>query len=269
MRRTQHERSIIIRFALVAAAAAAGGSPPRAVAADEAQALLARADAIRNPDRDFAITMTLAEYRTGKLVASSELAVYSKPAPDSGQYNNIVRHVAPKRDTGKLVLRNGVDLWFYDPASKASIRISPQARLLGQASNGDVMSTRLASYYAAQIAGRESVEDDSKTARRCVKLHLTAQRPEAPYRIVDYWVDEATARPLKAQFFTAEGRLLKTAFFRRYQAALGGERPTETAIVDGLDPAWITVMRTTGFRWREVPQTWLQREYLPSFTAAE
>ena len=46
---------------------------------------------------------------------------------------------------------------------------------------------------------------------------------------------------------------------------MGVERPTETVIIDGLDPNWVTVMRFAGYSWREVPELWLQRDYLPRF----
>ncbi|MCP3102878.1 outer membrane lipoprotein-sorting protein [Myxococcus sp. K15C18031901] len=240
-----------------------------ALAAESAQELLARADAVRNPDRDFSVTTTLTEYRAGKRVDTSTLVVYSKFAADNAQYNSLIRYTQPRRDLGKLILRNGMEVWFYDPASKASVRVSPQARLLGQASNGDVMNTNLAKAYTAEAVGRETLEDDTKQKRTCVKLKLVAQRKDVAYARVDYWVDEENGRPLKAQFFTTEGRLLKTAFFRKFETALERERPTETVIIDGLDTQWITVMRASNFQWREIPKTWLQRDYLPRFRGEE
>ena len=45
----------------------------------------------------------------------------------------------------------------------------------------------------------------------------------------------------------------------------GIERPTETVIIDGLEPDWVTVMRYTDWVQREVPEAWLQRDYLPRF----
>ncbi len=237
--------------------------------ADDAQALLAEADAVRNPEGSFSVQVLLAEYRGGVLAATASMTVYASPAQGSGQFNNLVRFDTPARDAGKLLLRNGIDLWFFDPASRASVRISPKARLLGQASNGDVLSTNLARDYAAQWVGRETVADDTRAPRPSVLLKLVAERADVPYAAVNLWVDEQTKRPLKAQFLTTEGRLLKTAFFRRYEMQLGRERPTETVIVDGLDPQWITVMRSTAYRARRVPQAWLQRDYLPRFTGQD
>ncbi|HEY1586096.1 MAG TPA: outer membrane lipoprotein-sorting protein, partial [Polyangia bacterium] len=139
----------------------------------------------------------------------------------------------------------------------------------GQASNSDVMSTNLAEAYDAKVVAHESLVDDQKVTRACLKLRLTAKRTDAPYALVEYWIDERTSQPLKAKLYSAEERLLKTAFFRRYESRLGRSRPTETVIVDGLDPKWITVMRTSDVRLRDIPAAWLQRDYLQHFTGDE
>lgn len=262
-----HKRTFL-KGALACALGAAflGTIPQRAEAiSDDAQALLAASDAVRNPAGSFSVHVKLTEFRKGRQVSASSLIVYSKPAPNSGQYNNLVRFVAPPRDTGKLMLRNGVDLWFYDPATRASVRISPQQRLLGQASNGDVMSTNLARDYRAERTGTETVKDGEGKERETVRLRLTALRSDVPYLLVDYWIDPVNQRPVMARFYTAEGRLLKLAYFRKFQSALGALRPTETVIIDGLDPEWVTLMQTSEFAQREVADEWLQRDYLPRF----
>lgn len=227
--------------------------------------ILEAADAVRNPPGSFSVKTQLTEYRQGRQSASSTLLVFARPSRDSGQYRNLIRFVAPARDAGKLMLRNGLDLWFYDPANRASVRISPQQRLLGQASNGDVMTTRLARDYEATLSGRETVKDGEGAQRDTLRLRLTALREDVPYARVDYWVDASHDRPVMARYYTAEERLMKTAYFRRYQEAMGGLRPTETVIIDGLDSTWVTVMQTTGHTPREIPEEWLQRDYLPRF----
>lgn len=230
-----------------------------------AHELLRVADAMRNPSGDFSVQIDLTEYRSGRKIATSSLQVYAKPAPGSGQYNNLVRFLSPRRDNGKLLLRNGQDLWFYDPDSRSSIRISPQARLLGQASNGDVMSSNLAADYDAEFIGHESIEDGNGVVTDASKLRLTSNGTNVTYSAVDYWIDLESKRPIKAQFYSAEQRLLKTAYFRRYQDHLGASRPTETVIIDELDPSWITVMTSSNYQLVEIPQSWLQRDYLPRF----
>jgi outer membrane lipoprotein-sorting protein len=243
---------------LLAAAGAAGAAP-------SAQAILAASDAIRNPDKPFALTVTLVEYRNSKQVDGNTLTVYSKADANSGQFRSLIRFVAPARDANKLMLKNGNELWFFDPSSKASVRLSPQQRLLGQAANGDVVTVNLAKDYQAQMAAEETVLDGDRQNRRCYKLALAAVSADVTYHHIEMWLDASNSRPVKARFYTESGQLLKTAYYRRYQAQLGVERPTETVIIDGLDPTWVTVMRFGDYAWRDVPEVWLQRDYLPRF----
>lgn len=234
-------------------------------AAPSAQEILAASDAVRNPEKPFGLTVTLVEYRDGKQNDSNTLSVYSKADPGSGQFRSLIRFVAPARDANKLMLKNGNDLWFFDPSSKASIRLSPQQRLLGQAANGDVVTVNLAKDYQAQLVAEEDIQDGERQARHCYKLALAAVSPDVTYHHIEMWIDTGNSRPVKARFYTESDRLLKTAYYRHYQPQLGAERPTETVIIDGLDPNWVTVMRYADYAWRDVPETWLQRDYLPRF----
>jgi outer membrane lipoprotein-sorting protein len=245
--------------ALVATAAAGQAA--------NAQQLLAQSDAVRNPDKPFSLTTTLLEFRNGQQTDSEVLNVYSKADPSNGKFRTLVQFVSPARDANKLMLKNGDDLWFYDPSSQASVRISPQQRLLGQAANGDVVTVNWASDYNATLAGEEDVLDGERRTRRCYKLHLTARAPDVTYHAIDLWIDRDSKRPVKARFFAQSGSLLKAAYYRHYRDALGASRPTETVIIDGLDPNWVTVMRYSDYAWRDIPEAWLQRAYLPRFKA--
>ena len=236
-----------------------------AQAAPSPQAILAASDAVRNPDKPFSLTVTLVEYRNARQTDGNTLGVHSKADANSGQFRSLIRFVSPPRDANKLMLKNGNDLWFYDPSSKVSIRLSPQQRLLGQAANGDVVTVNLAKDYKAELAAEESIQDGERQTRRCYKLALTGVSPDVTYHKIEMWIDIANNRPLKARFFTESGQLLKTAYYRRYQPQLGVERPTEAVIIDGLDPQWVTVMRYSEYAWRDVPEAWLQRDYLPRF----
>ena len=236
-----------------------------AFAGPDAQAILTASDAVRNPSRSFAVTVMLIEYRNAKQTDNNTLTVYSKADSSSGQYRSLLRFVAPQRDANKLMLKSGNDLWFFDPASQASIRLSPQQRLLGQASNGDVVTVNLAKDYTAELQGEEELADGERVMRRCHKLSLAAASPEVTYHRVEIWIETGSSRPVKARFFAESGHLLKTAYYRKFQPQLGRERPTEVVIIDGLDPAWVTVMRYSDYAWRDVPESWLQRDYLPRF----
>ena len=255
-----HQLSLFLLGLLLGALALAQGT-----AQPNAQAMLQASDAVRNPDKPFGVTVTLIEYRGGKQTDTSTLGSYAKSDARSGQFRTLIRFVAPARDEGKLMLKNGNDFWFYDPSSRASVRLSPQQRLMGQASNGDVVTVNLAKDYQAKIGLEEDVADGNRQMRHSTRLDLTAGSPDASYNRIELWVDSANNQPLKARFFSESERLLKTVYYRRYQPQLGKDRPTEMVIIDGLDAKWVTVMRYTDFVYRDVPEVWLQRDYLPNF----
>jgi hypothetical protein len=260
------------KWMTLAAIGAWGLTGPRAHAGEDtspdAQKILAASDAVRNPANPFGLSIVLTEYRDAKEVDSNTLAIYSKLDAQSGRYRTLISYVGPPRDTGKLVLESGTEMWFYDPSSEASIRISPQQRLLGQASTGDVVTVNLAHDYHAVTAISEDITDGDHTQRHCYKLGLAAAVADATYHRIELWVEKSSNRPVKGKFYSDSDRLLKTAYYRRFQSELGLERPTEIVIIDGLTPTWVTVMRYSDYAWREVPDSWLQRDYLPRFRPA-
>lgn len=241
------------------AAALADDSPS---AAD----IVAAADKVRNPSQPFRVSLALVEYQNGQAHEATNLAVHSKLTQDTHQYRNIVRYVGPPRDVGKLVLLNASNMWFYDPASKASIRISAQQRLIGQASDGDVLTVNLAHDYKARLVGEESTQDADKQTRSAWHLDLTAATSDATYSRLETWIEKGTNRPIKSKFYSDSGRLLKLAYYRRFETQLGGDRPTETIIVDAVDSHLVTKITYSDFRAEEVKDAWFQREYLPRFS---
>lgn len=240
------------------------GAAP-AWASPDAQEILQKSDAVRNPDRSFSLITTLISYKNGKQHETSQLVLYSRAAPDGGQFRSLLRFISPQRDAGKLTLKSGRDLWLYDPASRASVPISPQQRLLGQASNGDVVTANWAADYRAALVGEEQIQDGDRQTRDCYRLHLTASNPDAAYPSMELWVDKADFKSRKAEFYAVNGNLLKTTYYRRYEQALNGIRPTEAVIIDGVNAKLVTVIRHQDFAWRDVPEAWLQRDFLPHF----
>jgi len=235
------------------------------LAAPSADEILAACDSIRNPGKSFSVTVTLTEFQAGKQVDTSTLTSYARTQQQGGDFASLIRFVLPARDAGKLMLKNGNDLWFYDPTNKASVRLSPQQRLLGQASNGDVATVNLAKDYKPTLVGQEDIQDGERQKRKAHKLNLVAVSPGVTYASIEMWVDVENSRPIKARFFSESARLLKTAYYRRFQPQLGAERPTETVIIDGLNPQSVTIMRYSDYVARTIPDTWLQRDYLPRF----
>jgi outer membrane lipoprotein-sorting protein len=240
---------------------------PISAFADAAQDIVAKADKVRNPARSFRATSTLVEYRDGRATDKEVLVVYSKLDPATNQFRDLVRYEAPPRDAGKMVLLGGAALWFYDPASKASVRISPQQRLLGQAAVGDILTVNLASDYSAALSGEEKIEDASRIEKVCWRLDMKATSPTATYNRIEYWVEQSTFNPIKAKFYADSGRLLKVLYYRDFKIRLGALRPSEAVIIDAVDSSRTTVVQFGDAQFQDIPDAWFQRDYLPHLKA--
>ncbi len=255
-------RKSLIAVASALAALAALVAPLPLAAAVKAEDILAASDAIRNPAQPFTTRIVLTEYRNKIRGQEGALAAYAKMNPERGQYDTLTRIIEPTRDRGKMLLKNGNEIWFFDPATKSGMRISPQQRLLGQASNGDVVTVNLAKDYTSEIEGEETINDGDRVERKCYRLKLVGINSAVTYPAIDYWVERGTNRPIKAMFYSDSGRLLKTAYYRRFENQLGKERPTETVIIDGVDAQLLTVMRYSDYRARDISDSWLTRDGL-------
>ena len=230
---------------------------------DTAQDIVARADLIRNPGQPYRSTVTLTEYSSGRQQDQEVLLVFAKTDPATRQFRNLIQYMAPPRDAGKRVLLGGGSLWFYDPASKTSVRISPQQQLVGQAAVGDVLTVNLAVDYSATDSGTEVIQDAEHKQRNCWHVMLKAANDQATYGSIEYWVEQGTYAPVKAKLYSDSGRLLKIAYYRKFTDRLGAVRPTEVVILDAVDTTLATIATISDWRFQDVPDLWFQRDYLP------
>jgi hypothetical protein len=233
-----------------------------AARAQTPQDIVAAADKVRNASQPFRSTLVLSEFVSGQERSHVAFVLFSKE-DSAGRFRNLLQYVEPPRDAGKRVLLDGRSFWFFDPASQASVRISAQQRLVGQAAIGDVLTVNLAADYSATLAGTETIDDAARQKRTCWHLELKAAADTAVYNRVEYWVEQGTSRPVKGKFYSDSGRLLKIIYYRNFVERLGGVRPAEAVIIDAVDSSLATIATFGESRFQDVPEAWLQRDYLP------
>jgi hypothetical protein len=248
-------RLLPLLFALTAFGSAALAQTP--------QQVVAGADKVRNPGQPFRSVDTLTEYVGGRPRDQDQLVIYAKEDPATHQFRNLVRYVEPPRDAGKMALFDNHDLWFFDPASNASVRISPQQRLIGQASIGDVLTVNLVVDYNATLLGDDTITDAEHQPRQCWHLDLKAATDTAIYNRVEYWVEHGSFHPIKAKFYSDSGRLLKILYYRGYREQLGTVRPGSAVIIDAVDSSLVTTIEFGDEKFQDIPEAWFQRDYLP------
>lgn len=231
--------------------------------APTAEVILKATDDMRNPGRPTSMVSTLTEFRDGAKQQETVLTIFSKPDGATGGFRTLVRFEMPARDHGKLMLSDGDQYWFFDPASQASVRLSPQQRLMGQASDGDVMLSNYGTDYAGILSGEEQIGDAEGNKRNCWKLILAPHSSRALYAKIELWVEKETLHPMKARFYADSGRLLKTLFYRNFAMELGKVRPTQVLIVDGVDTQLVTRIDLSNWQSREIPDSWFDVSFLP------
>ena len=235
--------------------------------AQTAQEIVTATDKVRNPGQPFRTTFRLTEYVGGQERDHDSLVVLSKEDPATRQFRNLVQYLEPARDAGKRVLLDGHSLWFYDPDSKVSVRISAQQRLIGQAAIGDILTVNLAADYTASVLGTDTIEDAARQPRQCWHLELKASNDQATYNRVEYWVEQGSFYPIKGKFYADSGRLLKIVYYRNFAMRLGAVRPTEAIIIDAVDSSLATTVAFGEYAYQDIPDAWFQRDYLPHLRA--
>jgi hypothetical protein len=126
------------------------------------------------------------------------------------------------------------NMWVYIPNLKRAVRISLAQKLTGQAANGDISRMRWSGDYAAKIV--------SETGKRW-RLHLKATKKGLTYDQLYVEVQKKNFHPIKAEYLTLTGKVLKTATFEKYKKLLGKVRPSEIKIEDQTSSNSITYIR--------------------------
>jgi putative ABC transport system permease protein len=216
----------------VGAGALAMPASASAQAAPDAQAaaILKQADEFRGSWPSLRVRTRIDNFEKDALSETADFDVALK-----GE-NSLVTFLSPKTK-GQSLLMRGDDMWIYLPSVSRGVRITPIQRLLGNASNGDLARLRYAIDYAPSLAGEDTVNGVP-----CVVLDLRAMRKAATYQRIKYAVRKSDSMPLKADFFLASGRHIKTAFFDEPKSFDGHLTITRITIYDDLKTSSKTVM---------------------------
>ncbi|EJD6048526.1 outer membrane lipoprotein-sorting protein [Providencia rettgeri] len=229
-----------------------------------AREIIRLADRVRAPDTPFRYTLTLLEHRNGRDITENQQVLdvsmrFYKPSEqnENGDARSLVRFVSPARDKGKALLSDLDKMWYYSPDLRRPIPISRQQRLIGQVSNGDVVAADFDYSYISTLTGVEACGD-----KTCYKLSLERRWPYVTYPAIDYWVEKDTGHPIRADFLSAEGVLIKRSYYRDYQQVLGRMRPTTIVVEDALRKDNFTSMHYSNVIKESLPENNFQKEYL-------
>ena len=240
---------LILGLTIFLQAMAAHAEPP------SAQDLAKYLDRVRRPERPFEMHLTVTERRSGKTPETSEYHVFARKTGRGHGFDTLTRCLAPEADAGKVLLTRDNELWLFDPKSDKPVRVPPQ-RLRAKSWDFDALSSSFAAEYDAELLGEETVQDASRTERRCIHLKLTIHDRSAPMPgIIDYWLDRTTRLPVQARFQNAGGKLLRTTYYADFGEVLGVSRPRRAFVISATERGLVEELRFTQFAHRGVPES--------------
>jgi len=213
-----------------AAAAASGADPSPA----ELQAWLQAVDDARTAFGEAKITARATQSRDGKAEGSADFEVYMK-----GRDHALVIFRGGKND-GRKALTVGQRMWLIVPGAENPVPVSPNQRLMGGASFGDVARMRFAEDFTASLRpGTETVG-----GHVCRVVDLTASAPRTPYPRITLWLDAGGEHlPRKLLFLLSSGKEAREVEFTGFKTIGGRTVVSEMQIHDLIGPNASTVTR--------------------------
>jgi len=91
---------------------------------------------------------------------------------------------------------------------------------------------------------------------------LVAKHKSATYRKIELWFTRDQYHPVRADFFSLSGKLLRTVEYQGYQMVLGKMRPMVLKITDALQSTNQAILTYSKFQIKETPVEFFQPAYL-------
>ena len=214
--------------------------------------IVENADHIRFPTTGFQVDIKITTTKPDRDPEIKEYRILSK-----GNERTLLMTTAPAIDKGTILLMKDHDLWAFLPNLSQPVRLPLSAKLTGEVSNGDIARANFSGDYEPTLLGTEEIEKETYYT-----LELIAARRGVTYKRVLYWVNKATFRPFKAEFYSVSNRLIKTCHYQGYKTIAGEVRPTELVMVDAVTRKGRSVMDYRNMRLRKLPDKVFTKQYL-------
>jgi len=209
-------KTICLALALVVLGA--GGARAAEPTADD---LVRRYDEVMSP-KTFDAVMEMVAHRQDGSTRSYKLRVLK-----SGSDKTRAWFVEPAAAKGQEMLKVGDNLWVYMPNLKRALRIASRESFQGgDFNNGDILRVNYVADYTAKLLP----EADAGSWQ----LELSAKSSEASYDRIKLWLSKDKRLPLRAEYYAASGKLLRSAAFEDTKSFHGLERPARIVMRNEL-----------------------------------
>jgi outer membrane lipoprotein-sorting protein len=148
--------------------------------------------------------------------------------------------IEPAREQGIQMLRFGEMVWRYLPNMKKPIRISGGQSFMGSdVKDIDILRLNLAKDYISRIVE----ESHDKYV-----IDLQGRNSSLVYAKSKLWVKKKDFQPIKQEYFSHSGKLVKTVFYRDYRDFEGVKRPAVLEMQSASCPERKTTLELISYR---------------------
>ncbi|MFZ5441676.1 MAG: outer membrane lipoprotein-sorting protein [Myxococcota bacterium] len=203
MRNAIRSLTLLLSFTLTAPAFAE-------LSKEEMHKLLTELDDRQRNGGDYKALAYLEQKEKDKADVVREVLIFRRDSDDK----LMMLFTKPKSEEGKGYLRLDKNLWSYDPGTGKWERATERERIGGTNSRrSDFDESRLAEEFEPKFIGEEKL---GKFETVCIELTV---KPgiDVAYPVVKLWVDKANHNILKRQEFALSGRLMRTAYYPKWQ----------------------------------------------------
>ena len=243
-----------ILISLVLCTSLLGGSALWAADVD-AQALLEEIDRQRTfTGQDFTAVMTLVSEDPEDGVERTVVQQFRRDEDDA--FLILVRDPSVQRGQGYL--RQGDNLWFYDPESRKFSHTSLKEAFQGtDARNSDFGDVSYVEDYAVR-----SVEEGTLGRYPVYVLDLQATNDEVTYPFLKAWVTREGSLVLKTEDYSLTERLMRTSYYPRYARVGDAVVATEMIFIDELVSGKKTQISLSDLSGAEIPDSVFTKAYV-------
>ncbi len=182
---------------------------------------------------NFIATVEMVGTKPGQPGTTVQLKILKK-----GSDKGLIEVLAPPEMKGQKILRVGDTAKILFPEICKLVPITQNTSIFGTTfSATDVLRVDLVKDYNATLVGTDKLGD-----KEAYKLDLKAKDETVPFDRVLYWVEVKTFLPLRGEYFTISGKLLRTLSYLEPKVLGGAVRNSKMIIEDALVAGAKTVM---------------------------
>jgi hypothetical protein len=228
-------------FPVLLLAAWAVAAPPAATAKSPSAAqILAKAEDVRNPERDYSVDFSIHGVSRGAKPVERD-ASYSMIA--SGKDKSLIVTRSPEMLYAASVLMVDDHAWMLLPKASKAWELSGAQLVNGDVASGDLARTNFVRGWTATLDG-----EDELAGTPCWRLALTASVASARYPKVVYRIAKKGSLPVQIDFFGRSGTLLKTVRYEDFRKGALGLRSMRLIIESFSEWKEATTLTFTALR---------------------